>query len=84
MTDPCLAPKHARPGDPIQLGVCIGNAMEPGDRCGRLVAIRHHAERQIERFIIRCYQPGDGAWPTGEYRSTSIIGLVPHMPGGEH
>ena len=82
MADPCLAPKHARPGNRVELGTCIGYAMEPGDRMGRLVAILHSLDQQ--RFVVRCYTPGDGAWPTGEYRSTSIIGLVLHLPGGEH
>ena len=63
MADPCLAPKHARPGDRVELGTCIGYAMEPGDRKGRLVAILHSLDQK--RFVVRCYAPGDGASALG-------------------
>lgn len=75
----CNANKHVHVGDEIELGQCIGYTNEPGVRWGRLVGIRKSGTcREIERFIIREYQEGDDAWPTGEYRTTSIIALQPH------
>lgn len=45
-----MATKHAKVGDLIELGTCIGNGMEPGYREGRLVGIVHRPEREIERM----------------------------------
>lgn len=70
--------KHPKVGDPIELGICLGNAMEPGHRTGRLVGIVHNPEREIERYVLRCYASGDGEYPTGDYRTTSGVFLVPH------
>lgn len=63
-----------RPGDRIELGDTLGHPMEPYRRWARLVAYRKHA-RPIEQFVIRLYRDGDGRWPTGEYRTTSTIGV---------
>lgn len=76
----CPAPKHAHPGQPVELGVCIGHGMEPGDRWGRLVAIRWQ-ETGKAKFVLRLYQPGDGAFPTGKYVTTWL--LVPHTQASE-
>lgn len=73
----CPTPEHdhAVPGDRVRLGTCIGHALEPGERWGRLVAIRHH-EEGMQRYILREYRDGDGAWPTGKHFCTWLI--VPH------
>lgn len=69
---------HAKVGDEVRLGTCIGKGQEPGERWGRLVGIRKGDVREMSRYIIREYEPGDGAFPTGGYRTTWL--LVPHYP----
>ena len=66
---------HVKVGDTVALGACLGHAMEPSWRWGRLVAIRHH-EEGIKKYVIRKYNPEDVLWPTGGYCTTWL--LVPH------
>lgn len=72
---------HAHTGDPVTLGVCIGFAMEADQRFGRLVAIRKGPMLEIERYVIREYVAGDGEFPTGGYRTSSRMFLIPHYIG---
>ena len=74
---PCKSPHHQSVGDKIALGVCLGHFMEPGVRWARLVAIRNR-EDSIKKYVVRMFAPGDGSYPTGEYRTTSSLFLVPH------
>lgn len=69
---------HAKVGDEVRLGTCIGNGQEPGERWGRLVGIFKDGRPPIQRYVVREYEPGDGAFPTGGYRTTWL--LVPHYP----
>lgn len=69
---------HAKAGDPVRLGTCIGFGMEPGYRMGRLVGIVHNPQREIERYVMREFAPGDGWYPTGGYRTTALPFLTPH------
>lgn len=71
-TPECSRNRHSYPGCRIELGTCIGYAIEPGVMAGRLVAIFHHPEREIQRYLIQC--------PDGTYFTTSLHGLVPHIP----
>lgn len=61
------------PGDRVKLGDTLGHPMEPYRRFGRVVAIRKDNCKAIERVVFRCFKDGDGAWPTGEYRSSAFI-----------
>lgn len=74
---PCKSPHYRSAGDEIALGVCLGHPMEPGVRWARLVAIRN-GEDSIKKYVVRMFAPGDGSYPTGEYRTTSSLFLVPH------
>lgn len=69
---------HARPGDPIELGICMGSGVEPTMRWGRPVGVRHDDCREFERFIVREYKESDGYFPTGDYYTTSQHFLTPH------
>ena len=73
----CMSSRHQSVGDPIELGACLGHPMDPGERWGRLVAIRH-GEDNLHRSVVRMFLEGDGAFPTGELRTTSVVFLVPH------
>jgi hypothetical protein len=73
---------HSRPGDPVQLGTCIGFGQEPTSRWGRLVGIIHQ-EEGIQKYVVRMFRKGDKDFPTGAYRTTSIMFLVPHLSSDE-
>lgn len=74
---------HSSPGQLVELGVCLAYAIEPGERWGRLVGIRKDECPAIARYIVREYVPGDGAFPTGGYSTTSYLFLVAHeAPNG--
>lgn len=68
---------HAKPGDTIKLGTCLGSAVEPYMRWARLVGILHGGAG-FKRFIVRTFKEDDGYFPTGEYRTTSLMFLTPH------
>ena len=78
----CPSPKHARPGQSVELGTCIGFAVDPGVRSGRLVGIVRDPEREMYRYVIRKFKEGDVAFPTGDYITTSISLLIPHHNEG--
>lgn len=63
-------------GGHIELGDTLGYVQEPCDRWGRLVGIRRNPDREIERYIVREFTDGDGRFPTGDYATTSIIGMA--------
>lgn len=69
---------HSAQGQPVELGVCLGFAIEPDERWGRLVGIRRDECRPIQRYIVREYAPGDGEFPTGGYSTTSQVYLIAH------
>ena len=78
----CPSPKHARPGQTVELGTCIGFAQEPGMRSGRLVGIVRDPAREMFRYIIRKFKEGDVAFPTGDYITMSKPFLIPHYNEG--
>lgn len=65
-------------GHPVKLGMELGLAIEPSVRWGRLVAVRRDSCREIERYVVREYEPDDvDGIPTGEYRTTARVWLRP-------
>lgn len=79
MTNLCPSPKHSNFDDPVEIGTCLANPMEVYERNCRLVGIVHNPDREIHRYVLRQFKDGDGAFPTGKYFTTSIIGLAPHL-----
>lgn len=73
---------HSASGQPVELGVCLGFAIEPDERWGRLVGIRRDQCPPIQRYIVREYAPGDGEFPTGGYSTTSKAFLIAHEASG--
>lgn len=78
----CPSPKHSQPGQHIELGTCIGFAIEPSMRSGRLVGIVHNPKQEMFRYIIRKFKEGDVAFPTGDYITMSKPFLIPHYNEG--
>ena len=71
----------AKSGDLVRLGVEIGHALDPTMLFGRLVAIQHHVEREIHKYVLREYRDGDRLGiPTGGYRTIARPFLVPYEP----
>lgn len=79
----CPSPQHSQIGDEVEIGTCMANPMEPMDRNSRLVGIVHEPDREIQRYVLREFAEGDYAFPTGRFFTTSIIGLCPHLLGGQ-
>jgi hypothetical protein len=67
----------------IRLGATLGFTIEPGQRWGRLVGIRKDDVPEIERYIVREFRDGDRDWPTGGYRTTSYLFVIPLDTGVE-
>ena len=83
-----MATKHARVGDLIELGTCIGNGMEPGYREGRLVGIVHRPEREIEakRRIVDLgwHHLGDEDYGWGMEEAKRQILAIMALPYADH
>lgn len=68
----CLCGRDEAPqdGDQARIGDVISSGIEPGERYARIVGFRKNTDRF--RVIIRVFQPGDGRFPTGHYRTTGL------------
>ena len=68
----CLCGREQPPkaGDSVRLGDVVSLGIEPGERYARVVGFLKKTDRF--RVVIRVFRPGDGRFPTGEYRTTGM------------
>jgi hypothetical protein len=68
----------------LALGCTLAFTIEPDERWGRLVGIRKGADvPPIRRLIVREFRDGDGAWPTGGYRTVAPVFALPYDEGSD-
>jgi len=68
----CGRTNAPEPGDPVEIGVTLGNGTEPDIRWARLVGIDKH-EEGIRKYVVREFRPGDTWYPTGAYTTTWLL-----------